>query len=264
MPELGEVAFYESVWAESLGETIRSVEANCESRVFRHVEVREWEDVLVDSSISSCDTHGKQMLFGFDGEVWLGVHLGMTGLLRREGLNYEKAKHDHLILRTERATLVFNDSRMFGKITMYACTGYPSWWSELPPEILSKNFNYERFSNFLGRRRKSVVKAFLLHQDAFPGVGNWMADEILWRARIDPRRRIETLSSAEEKRLFEEIRFVSRGAMETVGVDFSDPPRTWLFHRRWKDGCECPQTGENLARETVGGRTTCWSPAWQK
>ena len=41
-------------------------------------------------------------------------------------------------------------------------------------------------------------------------------------------------------------------------------PRTWLFRHRWRPGGLCPKTGKPLAHATIGGRTTCWSPARQK
>ena len=52
------------------------------------------------------------------------------------------------------------------------------------------------------------------------------------------------------------------GAADTP--EWPDPPKTWLFQHRWEDGDLCPRTGVALERATIGGRTTCWSPARQK
>jgi len=90
-----------------------------------------------------------------------------------------------------------------------------------------------------------------------------MADEILWRAGIHPARRAGELSAGERRRLHRETRWVCRRVLETVGVDWSSPPKTWLFPHRWRDGGTCPRTGVALVRETIGGRTTCWSPGRQ-
>jgi formamidopyrimidine-DNA glycosylase len=56
---------------------------------------------------------------------------------------------------------------------------------------------------------------------------------------------------------------VARGAMKSVGVHGGDPPKSWLFHSRWKDGLLCPKTNSPLIREPIGGRTTCWCPVLQ-
>ena len=101
-------------------------------------------------------------------------------------------------------------------------------------------------------------------QEFFPGIGNWMVDEILWRARIHPAERAGNLSPAKQKALWEQTRFVTNGALETVGTRGGDPPSDWLFHVRWKDGGNCPQSGKSLVRETVAGRTTCWCPSLQR
>src|SRR5438046_819884 len=80
-------------------------------------------------------------------------------------------------------------------------------------------------------------------QKGFPGIGNWMADEILWRAKLDPRRQIGELPSEALHTLLRAIRFVSRGALQHVSPAFADPPKGWLFHERWKPGGVCPIHG---------------------
>ena len=109
-------------------------------------------------------------------------------------------------------------------------------------------------------------------QERFPGVGNWMADEILWRAAIHPKRRAGSLRPAEVRALWRECRRVCRLALDTIAGrgKYLPPdlnahiPKNWLFRHRWEAGGRCPRTGAPLARATVGGRTTCWSPARQK
>ena len=109
-------------------------------------------------------------------------------------------------------------------------------------------------------------------QERFPGIGNWMADEILWRAALHPKRRAGSLKATEIRSLWRECRRVARLALRTIaGVGHNLPPdlnaripRTWLFRHRWADGGRCPKTNQRLRRAEVGGRTTCWSPARQK
>jgi formamidopyrimidine-DNA glycosylase len=198
------------------------------------------------------------MLFRFSKRGWLGVHLGMTGGLRTETASFRPGKHDHLLLFQKRRTLVFSDPRQFGRILFYRGSGVPSWWKHLPPGITSSSFTVAGLEAALQRHRKAPIKAVLLNQARFPGIGNWMADEILWRGGIHPRTAAGRFDARAAKSLWKEIRFVARSALEIVGRDFSDPPRSWLFHQRWDGKGTCPKHRKPLARETVGGRTTVW------
>lgn len=203
------------------------------------------------------------MLFEFDQGLWLGIHLGMTGNLLIRPTNQELERHDHLALETRIGWLVFNDPRQFGKIEHHQCDSMPEFWLSLPPEPTSEAFDFRHFRKIAAKETKQPLKSSLLDQSRFPGVGNWMADEILWQARIRPERPLSGLEEKELKSLFRAIKRVSRIAISRIAKDYSDPPRSWLFHRRWKAGGFCPKTGVTLKREKIGGRTTCWSEAWQ-
>ncbi len=263
MPELAEVAYHAKQWKSGVGEQLRVAVANGNSRVFRDVDLSTFREKLDGKILERIFTHGKRMLFQLSGDLWLGVHLGMTGSLGCYELNREHEKHDHLVLGTGNIQLVFNDPRQFGKIDLWVSRGLPDFWRALPPQPMDDGFTLDLFLGYCVRRRRSVLKSFLLLQECFPGIGNWMADEILWRARLDPRSRVGSLSDKESQDLYESLRFVSLGAMQCIAVDYGDPPRSWLFSHRWKAGGICPETNVTLDRIVIGGRTTCWSPAWQ-
>ncbi len=204
------------------------------------------------------------MLFFFSGDYWLGLHLGMTGWLHLKEKDYSPEKHDALVLFQARQSLVFRDPRQFGRLQMHQGKHPPDWWTDRPVSMLSKEFTFEILVHALRRHSKRPLKALLLDQRYFPGMGNWMADEVLWRAHLHPNCRSPMLGGKEERKLFQQILFVIRGAMKSVGATGGDPPVKWLFHQRWKDGGACPRSGAPLIREEIGGRTSCWSPALQK
>jgi formamidopyrimidine-DNA glycosylase len=106
------------------------------------------------------------------------------------------------------------------------------------------------------------LKAVLLDQSLFAGVGNWIADEALYQAGIAPHRPAASLSAAEVARLRARLHAVVRHAVK-VGADSERFPRTWLFHRRW-DVRQPPGAPEVIRRETIAGRTAAWVPARQK
>ncbi|MCH6257089.1 hypothetical protein MLD52_11060 [Puniceicoccaceae bacterium K14] len=263
MPELAEVAFHSKAWLPAIGDVIEEVLFNADKRCCKSLVAERIQSDLVGESLEELHTHGKRMLFKFSGQCCLSVHLGMTGSLHCSSLPLSRSKFDHFTFCTKEGGFIFRDPRQFGKVELFVGEEIPEWWRLLPPEVLDLMFNFELFESYCERRKRRPLKAFLLLQECFPGVGNWMADEILWQSRLKPNRLVSALSSEERLQLFNSLKAVCRGAMDTVGVDYSDPPESWLFRHRWKPGGNCPQTGDPLARETIGGRTTCWSPSWQ-
>jgi len=114
------------------------------------------------------------------------------------------------------------------------------------------------------RRRAAPIKAVLLDQSFAAGVGNWIADEVLYQARIDPRRRANTLSDDEVLSIRRALSMVIRTAVR-VGADKSRFPKTWLFHVRWgKAVGAATADGHPITHTTIGGRTTAWVPAVQR
>ncbi|HEX2101006.1 MAG TPA: DNA-formamidopyrimidine glycosylase family protein, partial [Candidatus Synoicihabitans sp.] len=220
------------------------------------------------------DSHAaaKQIALRFDHGAWLGIHLGMSGELRVERTPHARQRHDHLVLEFDDVALVYEDPRMFGRVRYSPGPDAPAWWTALAPPVLSRAFTIEALTTFLRRRARAPIKAVLLMQEQFPGIGNWMADEVLWRAAIHPRQPAGSLRPAEIRRLWLESRRVCRLALDTIAGRGDELPRDlnvnipqrWLFRHRWSDRGTCPRTGRPLARAEIGGRTTCWSPARQK
>lgn len=263
MPELAEVEFFRKQWNSGLQQKILRVHVYAQKRVFRGQKVNTLLRYLPGKTLRSSHTHGKQMLFRLGPEGWLGIHLGMTGKLSTQPVDHTPGPHDHLILRMRHHSLVYQDPRLFGRIRFQVSSTPPDWWNQLPPAILSSQFHLSRLRGICQRRRKTPLKALLLRQECFPGIGNWMADEILWQIRLHPRTKGESLDAAHLRRLHTHLRKICRQALQTIGKNWSDPPKSWLFSHRWKAGGFCPRCHARLHREPVGGRTTCWCPACQ-
>lgn len=297
MPELAEVEFYRRRWWETgAGRRMRAAHASGRSRVFRNLAgefrggAKALAEVLSGARLADSSAHGKQMWFvfkpektpkakagerGVGGELWLGIHLGMTGELRVEPVDYCPARHDALVLWLAGRALVFNDPRQFGRVRAWrgARGERAPWLRELPPEVTGPGFTVELLRGCLARHARAPLKAVLLKQEYFTGVGNWMADEILWRAALPPALPAGRAATPKiAKKLHAVIREVARDALRVIaGKGKKLPPDlnvhipdTWLFNHRWEDGGLCPRTHQPLRREQIGGRTTCWSPAWQR
>jgi formamidopyrimidine-DNA glycosylase len=270
MPELAEVEWFRKQWNPGIGSPIVDLSLHARNRVFRGENVAELQRRLIGAKLVSSHARGKRMLFKFSGHnpeivgarenvrSWLGIHLGMAGKVRVERPDYRPAKHDHFVLFQRDRALVFTDSRQFGRVRFHHGPDEPDWWKSDAPEIISPEFDQKFLDRFLDRHRKAPIKAALLMQHGFPGIGNWMADEILWRARVLPSKRIRRLTALDRAELFRATKFVVRRSLETLGKDFSDPPKSWLIHQKWKRNGICPIHRTPLAHGTVAGRTTAW------
>ncbi|MDP0495421.1 MAG: DNA-formamidopyrimidine glycosylase family protein [Verrucomicrobiota bacterium JB024] len=264
MPELAEVEYYRKQWDPGVGKRVKRVRLYPQARVFRECDTAQLEKALTGAVLERSFAHGKQMLFGFSDGGWLGIHLGMTGKLFTQATPYAPDRHDHLVLEQKACVLVFHDTRLFGRVRFDLGKEPPAWWREQAPDLLSEAFTPEVMQAFLKRRARSPLKAVLLMQERFPGIGNWMADEILWRAALHPSTPAGSLTPRQTSKLYTTVREVCADALDVIGTDWGDPPAMWLFPHRWEDGGHCPKTGKALVRETIGGRTTCYSPARQK
>ena len=264
MPELAEVEFYRKKWDPGLGARIISAQLHDKKRIFRGSDPREIRRQIGGSCLLRSTARGKQMLFEFSGGNWLGLHLGMSGTLRVEPANFRPAKHDHLVLQQAKRALVFRDPRLFGRVKFHHGKAGPVWWTGAPPEINAPEFTAAYVDNFLQRHCRAPIKAVLLMQSGFPGVGNWLADEILWRAKIAPVTKSGDLTATQRSVVRRVTRFVAREALRIIGHDYSDPPKTWLIHERWRPTGVCPIHKTLLMRATIGGRTTAWCARCQR
>lgn len=264
MPELAEVEWYRKQWNDGIGSKIIEVKLHARKRVFRGADTRAVSDRLIGQRLLKSSARGKRMLFKFSGDNWLGLHLGMTGKIHIAPANFHPDKHDHLVLYQAKRALVFRDSRQFGRVRFHHGKSEPDWWKNDVPEIISANFSQKFVDRFLERHGKAPIKGVLLMQDGFSGIGNWMADEILWRVKILPSLPAGNLTAKKRAALFRETKFVARKSLETVGHDYGDLPKSWLIHQRWKTKGVCPIHRTLLQRATIGGRTTAWCPRCQK
>ncbi len=264
MPELAEVEFYRRQWDPALPAPILRVAVHPQARVFRgHDDIEMMFHRLTGQTLLSSETHGKQMLFRLSRGFWLGLHLGMTGELRLDPPDHHPLKHDHLVFYTKKFALTFADSRLFGRVRLEQTSDNqpPSWWRELPPALTSAAFTFSHLQPAF--RSTRPLKALLLDQAIFPGVGNWMADEILWRAQLHPLIPAVKLSDHEQKRLYQKTRWVAQKALHYIAPAWDDPPSSWFYHYRWTAEQRCPLCGSSLIREEAAGRTTCWCPKCQ-
>ncbi len=211
-----------------------------------------------------CDTSG--VAAGDDAGPALGIHLGMSGrILVTEpddrvdsGGDYPGTGSVPRRLKPEwfRFTLTFADGgtlRLLDKRRLGRVRLDPDL-SVLGPD--AGEIGRDEFRTRVGRGT-APLKARLLDQGTLAGVGNLLADQVLWQSRLDPRRPAGELSTEELDELRRELRSGIRHAIRHGGVHTGE-----VISHRGKGG-HCPRCGAELSRATVGGRTTWWCPAEQ-
>lgn len=277
MPELPEVeTARRAATAVAAGRRIVGVTVSDDPIVFEGVPAARIRQALLGRRVRAVRRHGKHFWLELDRRPWLSVHFGMAG-----GLHTSRARSVRLVSSGRRAETAWPprftklhlrlddggefaiaDGRRLGRIRLRHDPATEPPIAALGFDALRGVPGAARF-RALARSRGAPVKALLLDQSFAAGVGNWIADEVLYQARIAPRRPVRSLSDRELDRLRGRLRSVVRRAV-AVRADSERYPPAWLFHRRWNARPGITVRGDAIRRETIAGRTAAWVPAVQR
>jgi formamidopyrimidine-DNA glycosylase len=264
MPELPEVESARAVIERAaLGRLIVEVD-DSDTYVCRPHRPGEIRSALLGRRLTAAHRRGKTLWCDTgDGPV-LGLHLGMSGKIviagadgsEIDGGDYWEGRRVQGDYRWSRFALTFEDGgrlmlvdpRRLGRI------GLDPETTRLGPDAATITAPEFRAAVTTGT---VAVKARLLDQHAIAGIGNLLADEILWRARINPARPVDELTAPEVERLLRATRKAITAALEHGGVH----TLTVIPFRR--PGARCPRDHAPMSRGKVGGRTTWWCSAEQ-
>jgi len=281
MPELPEVETVCRVMRHALqGKRISHVEVVRDSIVFSGLAPSAIEKALLRRTVRAVGRRGKTFWLSLDGDgPTVYGHLGMSGWIREVGRDgtrlhghgdapFEDAEGRPRFLKLavqSRAGggIAFTDPRRLGRIWLG-----PSPEDEPRVQRLGRDafddLPSERELGAAFARRRIPIKALLLDQGALAGIGNWVADEVLYQSKIAPKRVAATLTATEVSALRRAIRSVLARAVK-VGADHQRFPKSWLFEHRWGGTRGADRiNGQPIIREEVGGRTTAWVPARQR
>jgi formamidopyrimidine-DNA glycosylase len=280
VPELPEVEAVRRIMERVLvGKKICAVEVAADSIVLKGAPPAAIESAILGRTVTAVGRKGKYWWLEFQDHPWLYGHLGMSGWVRHLGAETQRLrghgqaplddeagrpKFLKLLIEVEGGDrIAFTDGRRLGRLWLgedpmsdpaISKLGFDVYTGLPPAKLL-----HERL-----RKRKAPIKAVLLDQGLFAGIGNWIADEVLYQARLAPVRLASSLSEAEVKALRAAISKVIRVSV-SVEADKAKFPSEWLFHHRWGgDRGQDRIGGQPIVREQVGGRTTAWVPSRQR
>ena len=257
--------------------------------------VDQFTKLLTGRKILSVRRRGKMLIFDVDGPLAMLAHLKMTGqfifedpaLAKKTGSKYRllnklsapftklPSKHTHVVFYfTDKSVLYFNDIRKFGYIRIVEDKDLDKVreFKEYGPEPLEKDFTFKVFADSLKNRKKVPIKLALMDTKVVVGIGNIYSDEILYHANVLPDRKVESLSTKELKKVFEQIKPVLKTGIKHKGSSVGDFVRTdgkwgsmgkhhFVYGRK---GQACLGCGTIILSKKMGGRTTCFCPKEQK
>ena len=246
MPELPEAERARQQIEKALDREIVAVD-DSDTYVCRPHTPGEIASALIGHRLTKALRRGKFLWAETDEGPELGLHLGMAGRIV-----VDEAAHtpwDRFTLHfADGGSLALRDKRRLGRAVIE-----PDFTHVGPDAAL---ISRDAFRERVGRG-SMALKARLLDQKSLSGVGNLLADETLWQARISPRKPSGELTTEELDHLRRVLRAATRSAIAKGGVHTG----TFIEHR--KRGGTCPRCKSALERATIGGRTTFWCPTCQ-
>jgi formamidopyrimidine-DNA glycosylase len=254
-----EVELYRRAAEAAVGHAIRMVVAPDPWYLKRGATASVLRRALVGRRVAAVRRVGKLLLLDTDGPT-LGVRFGMTGRLvigstvPIERLEYSSARTEPGWIRFR---LGFDDLDELHVIDPRRLGGVELEPDEAALGVDALQLRPATLAELLARSR-APIKAWLLDQGRVAGIGNLIADEVLWRAGIDPARGARSLDPDEVRGLHRHLRRAIRELTARGGSHTGD-----LFHARQR-GASCPRDGAPLQRRTIGGRTTYSCPLHQR
>ena len=180
----------------------------------------------------------KYLLFFFNKEIVMLVHLGMTGkffFINQKKIKYKTSfyydindgkdnKHNHVIFDlSKNQKLIYNDIRKFGfiKIIKKVNLDQNIHLKYLGPEPLSNKFNIEYFKNFISEKNRTI-KDILMDQKFISGLGNIYVNEILFASRLQPTKKIKKLTHVEIKKIIKFSKKIISKSISLGGSSIKD------------------------------------------
>lgn len=289
MPELPEVqTMVNDLNRKVIGRKISRVWVGWAKTIKYPKDAGQFEKVIIGEKILFVDRLGKYIKFNLSGGKAMLAHLKMTGhfLIGKwemvdgrwvpEGAGAIKERvNSHIRVMfylSGDEMLGFCDVRKFGTLRAGSEPEIMALKEikELGRDIMAKDFHLEEFAKLIGSR-KSNIKKVLLDQTLVSGTGNIYSDEALWKAKIHPLRRANSLSQSELRDLWDALHYVLDRSLKLRGTTSSDyrdidgeAGGYWekrLVYRR--EGEKCPRCGAPIKRIVIGARSAHYCPKCQ-
>lgn len=264
MPELPEVETIKNELVKKVvGSRIKEFIV-LDQRLLRKCKNKDFlESMVKGKTIFRVDRVGKNLLFFLE-NIILVIHLGMTGRLELLN-NQNNHKHLRALFVLDTGCLHYYDIRRFGSMFLVKTINDLN----LGIEPFSERYTLENIKTLLKSNKN--IKQFLLDQNMIAGLGNIYTDEVLWRSKISPLRKANSLTEDEIAELYESIPKVLMSAINLGGTTFKDflnlaQEKGKFFQKLQvygKEGSLCLRCSQKIIKTKCGGRSTHYCPYCQ-
>ena len=279
MPELPEVETIKKAIEKGIGKA-KILDVKINNRRLRDQIPDEIESTIINATIIAYERIAKYIIIYLDNNICIIWHMGMSGKVKISDNLEIVDKHDHIVIKTDKGFVVYNDPRRFGLFTCCDKStiktnkylrnlGIDPFKTELTEEYLYQN---------LQKKKKTPIKIALLDQTIISGIGNIYASEILYESKILPTRLCETISKKDCKIIIENTQKVLQKAIDAGGStlrDYKKPDGSLGYFQNMhcvynKKGQKCPhcicdinKTG-GIKSVNLAGRSTFYCESLQK
>lgn len=283
MPELPEVETIKRQLKEKvLGHKILKIE------VLKLKQFRGDQQRIIGARILDVRRRAKNIIIDLDDKLHLLIHLKMTGQLIFSDKNNKYGgghpiapfglsvpnKYTHIrIYFTDKSKLYYNDVRQFGWMKVLDEIELKKEFEKFGPEPLDKEFDFNILNERIKSKNNMPIKIALMDQSVIVGLGNIYANELLFNAGIDPRRKVKTLTKKELEKIFNAINIVLKKAIKYQGTSADDyvtlegekghyDEKLWIYDKKDE---KCPnKCGGIIEKIKLGGRGTYFCSKCQK
>ncbi len=277
MPELPEVeTMVRGLRKIAKGKIITEIWAD-EPKLVYNPSFSVFKRKIKNQLISEVSRRGKIIIFEFSPKGFLLVHPKMTGHFlffdsSKNIIEIIEKKSIHLILKmNDGSQLAWSDQRKFSRIEYWAEKELEDipWLEKLGEEPLS-SLSFKKFNDLINGH-SIRVKAWLMDQRFVVGIGNIYASEILWAAKVEPTRPINSLTVDERKKIFLALKKILKKAIIEGGTSIAEfrnindqegkyASRLKVYRRA---GQKCPRCKELIKRKMIGNRSTYYCSGCQ-
>ena len=235
MPELPEV----EIVKQSLNKNIKYkkiIKVTVRNRNLRFKIPRNFETYLENKNITKITRFSKYIIIHLSSKSFCIIHLGMSGTIHLIKNNKKKKftnlsfyhslklpkKHNHIEIKFEKCTIIYNDPRRFGFFELIKNQEQLNKrFIKFGPEPFSNLFCLSYVRNYFKNKKKDI-KNFLLDQKFVSGIGNIYASEILFQSKIDPTKKGKLMTENNCKKIVINSRKVLLSAINKGGSSIRD------------------------------------------
>jgi formamidopyrimidine-DNA glycosylase len=254
MPELPEVEVFKSIVDDAaLNKTIGSIYIERED-ILEDVSPQDFVNALEGDRLESTSRYGKYLFIETKKGNTVLMHFGMTAFPVYYESEDDKPDYPRAIFHfDDDGHLAFDCRRMLGKLSLVESEEAFVEQKDLGIDAMDPQLDKDKFRELI-RSSRGYIKTTLMKQELIAGLGNEMADEIVYQIGLHPKSKIGALSDRDIDRLYDTMHEVIEVRVNTFRQPENLPENYLLRHR--DDGETCPKCGGTIHRVKISGRSS--------